>query len=131
MVRSFSVDFDQWAFVIDQLETGQTQMLEVAKVNARSLIALLKALEAAHPQKRRIHVHLDNASGATLTKAAGRHWHTNASTQELRSFLAESSVCVAPLEEGLVDEPLFWHFFRSNHHERTREIGEDPSANSA
>ena len=44
------------------LETGQTQMLEVAKVNARSLIALLKAVEVAHPQKRRIHVHLDNAS---------------------------------------------------------------------
>ena len=44
------------------LETGQTQMLEVAKVNARSLIALLKAVEIAHPQKRRIHVHLDNAS---------------------------------------------------------------------
>ena len=44
------------------LETGQTQMLEVTKVNARSLIALLKAVEAAHPQKRRIHVHLDNAS---------------------------------------------------------------------
>jgi transposase len=44
------------------LETGQTQMLEVAKVNARSLIALLKAVEAAHPQKRWIHVHLDNAS---------------------------------------------------------------------
>ena len=44
------------------LETGQTQMLEVAKVNARSLIALLKAIESAHPQKRRIHVHLDNAS---------------------------------------------------------------------
>ena len=37
-------------------------MLEVAKVNARSLIALLKAVEAAHPQKRWIHVHLDNAS---------------------------------------------------------------------
>ncbi len=44
------------------LETGQRQMLEVAKVNARSLIALLKAVEAAHPQKRWIHVHLDNAS---------------------------------------------------------------------
>ena len=36
-------------------------MLEVAKVNARSLIALLKAVEAAHPQTM-IHVHLDNAS---------------------------------------------------------------------
>ena len=44
------------------LETGHTQMLEVAKVNAKSLIALLKAVEAAHPHKRRIHVHLDNAS---------------------------------------------------------------------
>jgi len=36
------------------LETGHTQMLEVAKVNAKSLIALLKAVEAAHPHKRRI-----------------------------------------------------------------------------
>ena len=44
------------------LETGHTQMLEVAKVNAKSLIALLKAVEAAHPHKRRIYVHLDNAS---------------------------------------------------------------------
>ena len=44
------------------LETGQTQMLEVAKVNAMSLIALLKAIEAAHPAKSLIHVYLDNAS---------------------------------------------------------------------
>jgi transposase len=44
------------------LETGQTQMLEVTKVNAISLIALLKAIEAAHPAKKRIHVYLDNAS---------------------------------------------------------------------
>jgi transposase len=44
------------------LETGQTQMLEVTKVNAMSLIALLKAIEAAHPAKKRIHVYLDNAS---------------------------------------------------------------------
>ena len=28
----------------------------------RSLIALLKAIEAAHPAKKRIHVYLDNAS---------------------------------------------------------------------
>src|SRR6202163_1622800 len=44
------------------LETGQTQMLEVAKVNARSLIALLKAIEAAHPAKKRIKSHLKNAT---------------------------------------------------------------------
>jgi transposase len=37
-------------------------MLEVTKVNAMSLIALLKAIEAAHPAKKRIHVYLDNAS---------------------------------------------------------------------
>jgi transposase len=44
------------------LETGQTQMLEVPKVTAISLISLLQAIEAAHPAKRRIHVFLDNAS---------------------------------------------------------------------
>lgn len=44
------------------LETGQTQMLEVPKVTAVSAISLLKAVEAARPTKRRIHVFLDNAS---------------------------------------------------------------------
>lgn len=53
------------------LETGQTQMLEVTKVNARSLIALLKAIEAAHPAKKRIHVYLDNASYHHATIVTG------------------------------------------------------------
>jgi transposase len=44
------------------LETGQTQMLEVQKVDSKSFIALLKAIEAAHPTKQRIHVFLDNAT---------------------------------------------------------------------
>jgi len=44
------------------LETGQTQMLEVPKATGMSLISLLQAVEAAHPTKRRIHVFLDNAS---------------------------------------------------------------------
>jgi transposase len=43
------------------LETGQTQMLEVATVNAMSLIALLIAIEAAYLGKRWIHIFLDNA----------------------------------------------------------------------
>jgi transposase len=44
------------------LETGQTQMLEVSKATGASLISLLQAVEAAHPRKRRLHVFLDNAS---------------------------------------------------------------------
>jgi transposase len=44
------------------LETGQTQMLEVPKATGMSLISLLRAIEVAHPAKRRIHVFLDNAS---------------------------------------------------------------------
>jgi transposase len=44
------------------LETGQTQMLEVPKATGMSLISLLQAIEIAHPAKRRIHVFLDNAS---------------------------------------------------------------------
>jgi transposase len=44
------------------LETGQTQMLAVAKVTAMSSIDLLKVVEAAHPAMRRIHVFLDNAT---------------------------------------------------------------------
>jgi transposase len=44
------------------LETGCTQMVDTAKVNAESFLKLLSEIESAHPQKRRIHVFLDNAS---------------------------------------------------------------------
>ena len=43
------------------LETGQTQMLEVASADARSTIQLLAAILSAYPSKRLIHVFLDNA----------------------------------------------------------------------
>jgi transposase len=43
------------------LETGQTCMLEVEKVNAASTIALLAAILVQFPKRRRIHVFLDNA----------------------------------------------------------------------
>ena len=43
------------------LETGQTQMLDVPAVDAQSTILLLMAILAAYPSKRRIHVFLDNA----------------------------------------------------------------------
>jgi transposase len=43
------------------LETGQTRMLEAATVDAVSTIALLTAIEAAYPEKRVIHLFLDNA----------------------------------------------------------------------
>jgi transposase len=43
------------------LETGQTQMLEVAAANAGSTILLLIAILSAYPSKRLIHVFLDNA----------------------------------------------------------------------
>lgn len=43
------------------LETGATQMLEVPAANAQSTILLLKAILAAYPALRMIHVYLDNA----------------------------------------------------------------------
>ena len=43
------------------LETGQTQMLEVAAADAQSTILLLIAILSAYPSKRLIHVFLDNA----------------------------------------------------------------------
>ena len=43
------------------LETGRTVMCEVDSVNAESTIGLLRAIEAAYPRKRRIHVFFDNA----------------------------------------------------------------------
>ena len=43
------------------LETGKTQMIDVLTVDAASTIALLIAILAANPDKRVIHVFLDNA----------------------------------------------------------------------
>jgi transposase len=43
------------------LETGNTRMLEVVTVNAISTIMLLMAIEAMYPDKRMIHLFLDNA----------------------------------------------------------------------
>src|ERR1019366_9246847 len=43
------------------LETGKTQMLEVATVDAASTIKLLVALLTMYPRKRVIHLFLDNA----------------------------------------------------------------------
>ncbi len=43
------------------LENGQTRMIDVFTVDAVSTIALLTAIEHMHPDKRRIHVYLDNA----------------------------------------------------------------------
>jgi len=44
------------------LETGQTQVLTVEKVDGASLIKLLSEVERTHPAMRLIHVFLDNAS---------------------------------------------------------------------
>jgi transposase len=44
------------------LETGQTQMLAVEKVNAQSFIKLLGEIEGTHTAMRLIHVFVDNAS---------------------------------------------------------------------
>jgi hypothetical protein len=50
------------------LETGGTRMIDVLTVDAMSTIALLVAVEAAHPATRIIYVFLDNA----------RHHHARA-----------------------------------------------------
>jgi hypothetical protein len=44
------------------LETGQTEILTVDRVDADSTIALLTSIEARFPRLRKIHVFLDNAS---------------------------------------------------------------------
>jgi transposase len=43
------------------LESGQTQMLLVDRVDAQSTIAMLAAIERQFPARRRIHVFVDNA----------------------------------------------------------------------
>jgi len=43
------------------LETGGFQMVEALKINSESTQNLLERIEAAHPDKTRIHVYLDNA----------------------------------------------------------------------
>jgi transposase len=43
------------------LETGKTRMLEVATVNAASMVMLLMAIETMYPGKRLIHLFVDNA----------------------------------------------------------------------
>ena len=43
------------------LETGATQMLEVPAADAQSAVLLLKAILAAYPALRKVHVFLDNA----------------------------------------------------------------------
>ncbi len=43
------------------LETGQTEILLVDRVDTASTIALLSAIEAGFPKRRKIHVFLDNA----------------------------------------------------------------------
>lgn len=43
------------------LETGKSCMIEALTVNADSTIALLSAIEALYPKKRKIHLFLDNA----------------------------------------------------------------------
>ena len=43
------------------LETGQTVMKDVLTVDAASTIMLLMAIEAMFPDKRQLHVFLDNA----------------------------------------------------------------------
>ena len=43
------------------LETGQTEILVVDRVDADSTIALLSTIEARYPKRRKIHVFVDNA----------------------------------------------------------------------
>lgn len=54
------------------LQTGQTQMLLVERVDAESTIALLGAIERQFPALRRIHVFVDNAR--CHRSHAVRHW---------------------------------------------------------
>ena len=79
------------------LETGQTQMLEVTKVNAMSLIALLKAIEAAHPAKKQIHVYLDNASYHHATIV--RDWLKEQHRKSVLHFIPPYCPHLDPIEQ--------------------------------
>lgn len=56
------------------LETGQTQMIEVETVDAASTIRLLESIEAFYPMLVLIHIFLDNAryqDRAGMARSAG------------------------------------------------------------
>jgi transposase len=100
------------------LETGQTQMLAVPKVTAVSLIDLLKAVEATHPVKRRIHVFLDNATYHHALIV--RDWVNRPEAKCVLHFLPSYCPHLDPIEQcwGLMHEHVthnrdyetFWQF---------------------
>lgn len=78
------------------LESGQTQMLDVPTVDAQSTILLLIAILAAHPSRLMIHVFLDNARyhHARLV----REWLANQGQRITLHFVPTYSPHLNPIE---------------------------------
>ncbi len=88
------------------LETGQTQILVVEKVNAESFIKLLGEIEGAHTAMRLIHVFVDNASyhHANVVK----EWLATAGRKIVLHFLPPYCPHLDPIERlwGLMHEHI-------------------------
>ena len=86
------------------LETGQTQIIAVEKVNALSFIKLLGEIEGAHSAMRLIHVFVDNASyhKADIVK----EWLAAAKRKIVLHFLPPHCPHLDPIERlwGLMHE---------------------------
>jgi transposase len=78
------------------LESGQTQMLDVPTVDAQSTILLLIAILAAHPSRLMIHVFLDNARYHHARMV--RQWLANEGQRITLHFVPTYSPHLNPIE---------------------------------
>ena len=78
------------------LETGKTRMIDVVTVDAVSTVALLSAIENLYPNKRRIHVFLDNAKYHHAEKV--QQWLTKPNCRIKLHFIPTYSPHLDPIE---------------------------------
>ena len=104
------------------LETGQTQILAVEKVNALSFIKLLGEIEGTHTAMRLIHVFVDNASyhKADVVK----EWLAAAGRKIVLHFLPPYCPHLDPIERlwGLMHENVTHNRDYKTFNEFRREI---------
>jgi transposase len=104
------------------LETGQTQILAVEKVNALNFIKLLGEIEGAHTAMRLIHVFVDNASyhKADVVK----QWLAAAGRKIVLHFLPPYCPHLDPIERlwGLMHENVTHNRDYKTFNEFRREI---------
>ena len=104
------------------LETGRTQILNVERVDAPSLIKLLGEVERTHPAMRLIHAFLDNASyhKADIVK----EWLAKAGRKVVLHFLPPYCPHLNPIERlwGLMHEKITHNRDHNTFGEFRREI---------